>query len=100
MTRTVRCVKLGIEAEGLDTPPFPGEKGRRIYENVSKQAWKQWVNLQTMLINEHHLTPYEPEAKKFLEAEREKFFFGEGSKAPEGFTPPEQGLDQDPSGDS
>ncbi len=93
MTRTVQCVKLGREAQGLDTPPFPGEKGRRIYANVSKQAWTQWVNLQTMLINEHHLTPFEPEAKKFLEAEREKFFFGEGAQAPEGYNPPEPDQD-------
>jgi Fe-S cluster biosynthesis and repair protein YggX len=95
MTRTVQCVKLGKEAEGLDAPPFPGEKGRRIYEQVSKQAWRQWVGLQTMLINEHHLTPYEPKAKKFLEAEREKFLFGEGAEAPEGFIPPEPDPDQD-----
>lgn len=91
MSRTVHCVKLGCEAEGLDAPPFPGEKGRRIFENVSKQAWRQWVNLQTMLINEHHLTPFEPEAKKFLEAEREKFFFGEGAARPEGYVPPGSG---------
>lgn len=95
MTRIVHCVKLGEPAEGLDAPPFPGEKGRRIYENVSKKAWKQWVDLQTMLINEHHLTPYEPETKKFLEAEREKFFFGEGATAPEGFTEPVSDKDQD-----
>lgn len=90
MTRTVQCIKLGKSAEGLDAPPFPGEKGRKIYDNVSKQAWKQWVNLQTMLINEHHLTPFEPDAKKFLETEREKFFFGKGEATPEGFNPPNQ----------
>ncbi|MGH8497631.1 MAG: oxidative damage protection protein [Methylococcales bacterium] len=93
MTRTVQCVKLGEQAEGLDAPPFPGATGLRIYENVSKKAWRQWVSLQTMLINEHHLTPYEPEAKKFLAAEREKFFFGEGAAAPAGYTPPK--ADQD-----
>ncbi|MCI0666752.1 MAG: oxidative damage protection protein [Methylococcaceae bacterium] len=94
MTRMVQCVKLGEIAEGLDAPPFPGEKGRRIFEHVSKKAWKQWVGLQTMLINEHHLTPYEPKARRFLEAEREKFFFGEGAAAPEGFTPPGPHPDQ------
>lgn len=93
MTRTVQCVKLDKQAEGLDAPPFPGEKGREIFEKVSKQAWKQWVNLQTMLINEHHLTPYEPEARKFLEQEREKFFFGEGAATPQGFIPPESDRD-------
>ena len=92
--RTVKCVKLGEQAEGLDAPPFPGEKGRRIFENISKKVWMQWVGLQTMLINEHHLTPFEPEAKKFLEAEREKFLFGEGASAPEGYQPPESEPDQ------
>lgn len=89
MARMVKCVKLGIEAEGLDAPPFPGEKGKMIYEHVSKRAWQQWLNLQTMLINEHRLTIFEPGAKKFLEQERDNFFFGEGAKMPEGYVPPE-----------
>jgi Fe-S cluster biosynthesis and repair protein YggX len=67
--------------------PYPGELGRRIYENVSKEAWQRWVQHQTMLINEYRLTPIEPEARKFLETEMEKFFFGAGSARPEGYVP-------------
>jgi len=87
MSRMVKCVLLGVEAEGLDYAPYPGELGRRIYENVSRQAWQQWLAHQTMIINEYRLTPIEPKARKFLEEEMEKFFFGEGSVRPEGFTP-------------
>ncbi len=90
MTRTVHCVKLGKEAEGLDRPPYPGELGQRIYENVSKEAWQEWTRLQTMLINEHRLTPINPEHRKLLEQEMERFFFGEGSQAPEGYVPPSE----------
>lgn len=88
MSRMVQCARLGIEAEGLDAPPFPGEQGQRIYEHISKQAWQEWLSLQTMLINEHRLTPFEPKAKEFLGREREKFLFGEGASAPEGYVPP------------
>lgn len=87
MTRMVKCVLLGVEAEGLDYAPYPGELGQRIYENVSRQAWQQWLAHQTMLINEYRLTPIEPKARKFLEEEMEKFFFGEGSSKPDGFVP-------------
>ncbi|MBA2410375.1 MAG: oxidative damage protection protein [Gammaproteobacteria bacterium] len=87
MARTVQCVKLGKEAEGLDYLTYPGELGKRIYEQVSKPAWQQWLSHQTMLINEYRLTPMEPKSRKFLEEEMEKFFFGQGSKAPEGFKP-------------
>jgi Fe-S cluster biosynthesis and repair protein YggX len=88
MARNVQCVLLKREAPGLDRPPYPGELGKRIYENVSKEAWQKWVQHQTMLINEYRLTPIEPKARKFLEAEMEKFFFGGGSKAPDEFVPP------------
>lgn len=81
---------LGQEAEGLDYLPYPGELGQRIYDNVSKDAWQRWVAHQTMLINEYRLTPIEPKARKFLEEEMEKFFFGEGSAKPEGFVAPEE----------
>jgi len=87
MTRTVNCVLLGEQAEGLDYAPYPGALGQRIFENVSKQAWQQWVAHQTMLINENRLTPIEPAARKFLEGEMEKFFFGEGSVPPPDFVP-------------
>jgi Fe-S cluster biosynthesis and repair protein YggX len=87
MTRTVKCVVLGTEAEGLDRPPYPGELGQRIYENVSKEAWQRWLRHQTMLINEYRLSPIEPKARKFLVAEMEKFFFGGGSDKPQEYVP-------------
>jgi Fe-S cluster biosynthesis and repair protein YggX len=88
MTRVVNCVKLGREAEGLAYPPYPGELGKRIFESASKEAWQMWLRHQTMLINEYRLTPVDPKARKFLEGEMEKFFFGEGSRLPEGYVPP------------
>jgi Fe-S cluster biosynthesis and repair protein YggX len=87
MPRTVNCILLHIEADGLDYVPYPGELGRRIYDNVSKQAWQQWLAHQTMLINEYRLSPIEPKARKYLEAEMEKFFFGGGSTPPPDFKP-------------
>jgi Fe-S cluster biosynthesis and repair protein YggX len=78
---------LGEGAEGLDYAPYPGELGKRIYYNVSKQAWQRRVAHQTMLINEYRLKPIEPEARKYLETEMEKFFFGEGSAAPKEYVP-------------
>jgi len=88
MARTVQCVKLGREAEGLDRPVYPGDLGKRIFENVSREAWQLWLRHQTMLINEYRLTPVDPRARKFLEEEMEKYFFGEGSEVPDEFVPP------------
>ena len=90
MARTVNCVLLGVDAEGLDYQPYPGQLGRRIYDHVSKEGWQRWVKHQTMLINEYRLTPIEPKARKFLEAELEKFFFGGGAAAPQGYVPKEE----------
>ena len=90
MTRTVNCVKLGKEAEGLATPPYPGELGQRIFESVSREAWQLWLRYQTILINEHRISPIDPESRKFLETEMEKFFFGGGSEMPGGFVSPDQ----------
>ncbi len=90
MNRTVHCVKLDKEAEGLKAPPYPGELGKRIFENVSQEAWQQWLAHQTMLINEYRLTPIEPKARKFLEEEMEKYFFGEGSAKPKEFVSPDE----------
>jgi Fe-S cluster biosynthesis and repair protein YggX len=87
MSRTVNCIILGQEAEGLDYAPYPGELGQKIYDSVSKEAWQRWVAHQTMLINEYRLTPIEPEARSFLEKEMEKYFFGEGSAAPKEYVP-------------
>lgn len=91
MARTVHCARLGEELEGLEKPPYPGELGQRIYENVSKQAWQEWLGHQTMLINEYRLTPVDPKARKFLEGEMEKFLL-EGSAAvpPPDYRPPEE----------
>ena len=88
MSRTVNCVKLKAEAEGLDYPPYPGALGQRIFEQVSKQAWRQWLAHQTMLINENRISPRDREARKFLETEMEKFLFGEGSERPAGYVSP------------
>ncbi|MHB8345572.1 MAG: oxidative damage protection protein [Acidiferrobacterales bacterium] len=88
MTRMVNCVKLGKEAPGLDFPTYPGELGKKIYENVSKEAWQLWLKHQTMLINEYRISPLDLKARKFVEAEMDKFFFGEGSQLPEGYQPP------------
>lgn len=90
MTRMVHCVKLNKEAEGLAYLVYPGELGKRIYANVSKEAWQMWLKHQTILINENRLSPIEPRARQFLEKEMEKFFFGEGSELPTQFVAPEQ----------
>jgi len=88
MTRTVHCIKLGREAEGLARPPYPGELGRRVFDQVSKEAWAEWLRLQTMLINENRLNPMDPKARRFLEEQMEAFFFGEGSEVPRDYVPP------------
>ena len=88
MSRMVQCVKLGREAEGLDRPTYPGDLGAKIYNNVSKEAWAEWLKHQTMLINENRLSPIDPKSRKFLEEQMEKFFFGEGVEAVAGFVPP------------
>lgn len=90
MARMVKCIKLGREAEGLALPPYPGDLGKRIFENVSKEAWQLWLKHQTMLINENRISPLDPKARKYLEGEMEKFFFGEGSAPPEGYVPPKK----------
>ena len=88
MSRTVQCVVLKTEAPGLDRVPYPGPLGQRIYESVSREGWARWVKHQVMLMNEYRLSPIEPKARKFLEAEMEKFFFGPGSDKPAEFKPP------------
>lgn len=87
MSRTVKCIKLGREAEGLDFPPVPGELGKRLYENVSKEAWQQWVKLQTMLINENRLSLADAKARAYLAEQMQKHFFGDGADNISGFVP-------------
>lgn len=88
MTRMVHCVKLGREAEGLAFPPVPGELGKRIFENVSKEAWAAWTRHQTMLINENRLSLADPQARKYLLAQMEQYFFGAGADQVAGYVPP------------
>lgn len=88
MSRMIYCVKLGKKAEGLDAPPFPGAQGQEIYEKISKQAWNEWLNKQTMLINEYRLASYEPKSRAFLAEERRKFLFEDNNEMPDGYVPP------------
>lgn len=88
MARTVQCIKLQREAEGLDFPPYPGELGKRLYENVSKEAWQGWVRHQTMLVNENRLDLSDARARKYLATQMERYFFGEGADRPAGYVAP------------
>lgn len=83
----VKCQKLHKEAEGLSAPPYPGELGAKIYANISKEAWQQWLNHQTLLINENRLSLADPKARQFLAKEMEAFLFGIGSDKPAGYIP-------------
>jgi Fe-S cluster biosynthesis and repair protein YggX len=91
MSRSVQCVKLGREAEGLDFPPYPGELGKRIFASVSREAWRQWLELQKMLVNENRLNLADPKARKYLAEQMEKHFFGEGADKAQGYVPPGAG---------
>ncbi|MBO1923322.1 oxidative damage protection protein [Thiomicrorhabdus sp. 6S3-12] len=77
MSRKVHCVKLGEELDGLDFPPFPGELGQKVFDSVSKEAWKQWLAQQTILINEYRLSSLDPKARSFLMEEMQKFLFND-----------------------
>jgi Fe-S cluster biosynthesis and repair protein YggX len=90
MTRMVNCVKLGREADGLDFPPYPGELGKRIFEAVSKPAWKAWLEHQKMLVNENRLNLADAQARKYLAEQMERYFFGAGADAASGYVPPTQ----------
>jgi len=83
MSRTVHCVKLNAEAEGLDRAPYPGELGQRIFDNVSKEGWQLWMKQQTMLINEYRVNPLDPQSRKFIEEQMEQFFFGDAEASGE-----------------
>jgi Fe-S cluster biosynthesis and repair protein YggX len=89
MSRMVNCLKLGKEAAGLKFPPYPGEMGKKIFENISEEAWQMWIKQQTMLINEYRLSPADPKARKMLEEEMKKFLFQDsGSSTPPDYVPP------------
>ncbi len=87
MSKKVHCQLLNEELDALAFQTYPGELGKRIFENISQQAWQQWMDLQTMLINENRLSPINPQHRAYLETEMEKYFFGEGSEEPEGYVP-------------
>lgn len=88
MPRTVQCIMLKHEADGLDFPPYPGELGKRIFDNVSKEAWQGWLKHQTMLVNENRLNLADQRARQYLVRQMERYFFGEGAEQPAGFVPP------------
>ena len=90
MARMVNCIKLGREAEGLDFLPYPGELGKRIFENVSKQEWKQWLEHQKMLVNENRLNLADKKARDYLVQQMEKYFFGSAADVAAGYVPPSQ----------
>ncbi len=88
MARIVQCVKLGRKAEGLDFPPYPGELGKRIYENVSKEAWQAWLEHQKMLVNENRLSLADTAARKYLAEQMDAYFFGAGADVAAGYVKP------------
>ena len=91
MARMVNCIKLKKEAEGLDLPPYPGELGKRLWESVSKEAWKGWLEHQKMLVNENRLSLADAKARKSLLEQTENYFFGQGADAATGYVPPPKG---------
>ena len=88
MTRMVHCTVLKHEAPGLDRQPYPGPLGKRIWEEVSKQAWADWMKQQTMLVNENRLNLADARARQYLARQMEKHFFGDGAEMPQGYVPP------------
>ena len=89
MERIIYCEYYKEDRTGLERPPYPGEIGKKIYESISKEAWQLWLEHQTMLINENRLSMVDPEARRYLNEELQKFFFGEGSTKPKEYIPPE-----------
>ncbi len=89
MSRRVFCLKQQSDSEGLAYVPWPGPLGKRVFENIGKPAWQEWLAHQTMLINENRLSPLDPKHRAFLETEMEKFLFQGGAEAPAGYVPPE-----------
>ena len=83
MSRQIYCYKLGKRAEGLEAPPWPGPLGERIFNEISKQAWQDWLRQQTILINEYKLSPLDREHKKYLASQMEAYLFGEGIVLPD-----------------
>ena len=89
MSRMVKCIKLGRELEGLDAPPWPGELGQRVFENVSKEGWKLWEDRMKMILNEYRLLPFQKEAQQLIAKQMEEYFFGSDAALPPGYVPEE-----------
>ena len=90
MSRMITCTKLGKEAEGLDRPTWPGQLGQRIFDQISKQAWQDWLRQQTILINEYKLNPLDREHKKYLASQMEAYLFGDGIVLPDAWKEQEE----------
>jgi len=90
MTRMVQCVKLKREAEGLDYPPYPGDLGVRIWREISKQAWRDWTDIQTRLVNENRLNLADARARKYLAQQMENYLFEDGDVEAMGYVPPSE----------
>ena len=88
MARSVQCIHLHKEAEGLDYAPYPGDLGLKIYNQVSKEAWQLWMKHQTMLVNENRLNLADQRSRAYLVRQMENFFFGDGAEKPAGYVPP------------
>ena len=88
MARMVQCIKLNKEAEGMDFAPLPGELGKKIWNQVSKEAWAAWLKQQTMLVNENRLSLADPQARQYLKEQTEAYFFGDGADKASGYVPP------------
>ena len=86
----VFCVKLQKDLPGLDEPPFDTDLGKRVYDNVSQQAWNQWMEFCKMLLNEYRLNPARREDQEAIVKQMEQFFFGEGATLPKEYVPPAQ----------
>lgn len=88
MARTIHCVKLKREAEGLDFAPYPGELGQRIWQSISKQAWEDWIGIQTRLVNENRLNLADARARKYLAQQMERYLFEDTDVEAQGYVPP------------
>ncbi len=88
MSRTVQCLKLKKDAPGLDFPPYPGEIGTKIWQSISKEAWEEWMAIQTRLVNENRLNLADTRARKYLKEQMQKFLFEDGEIEAQGYVPP------------
>ncbi|NOL51743.1 oxidative damage protection protein [Pelistega suis] len=87
MARMVQCVKLKKEAEGLDFPPYPGELGVKIYQNISREAWMNWMDVQTRIVNENRLNLADARARKYVKQQMESYLFEDKNVEAQGYVP-------------